>query len=703
MFPTNKYIWFFSICIIIFIGLALPLTTNATELETYLVKVTSNTDIPQFAMEHQATIQQTIPALGLVSLVGDATLISALEADSRVIAVQIEQVFEGQPRWIGMGGNELEAQPRWIGMGGNEVDPAYYEQWAPELLRVSQAQELSQGAGVTVAVLDSGVDQTHPALLGKVIAGYDFVDHDEDPNETWNGLDDDGDGLIDEAAGHGTHVAGIITLVAPEARILPVRIFDTDGSATYMTTIQAIVYAVEHGADVINLSGNGTASSPFLEEAINYAFAEGVVVVAAGGINTVGYPASYDNVLAVGASDTEDYRTDFAQFEEADVLYAPGTSIYSAYHSGGYAYWTGHSMATPFVSGQVALMRATGHCDHVCAVEITHDTAHELQISGGTHRRIDVFDAVSTAVNQPLLDVQVHYRPKPLDLPNDEHVQPFFKLVNDGTSLPFSSLTLRYWYEEDENEPVVLCDFAYVGCDELTAVFTQTTVLTQTYTYMEIGFTNTQHLLGGRDSGEVQLRFHHPNWGMYDETTHYSYAPYTEYQPSEQITLYYEETLIWGEEPFAITETPAVSMPTTLSPTIVLHYENGEPSTSTQVVRPNIKLLNQTGEDIPLSELTVRYWMSETENSIWACDWTEIACENVTAVFSPTYLEIGFSDSGQMLTSTPLSLKSRIHKTDWSNYNQAEHPSYSLQHLTYSDWQSITIYHNNTLIWGVEP
>ena len=131
---------------------------------------------------------------------------------------------------------------------------AYATQWAPAALRLAEAHRLSTGAGVRVAVLDTGVDRSHPALAGRLLPGFDFVDYDDDPSEEGS--------EADVAFGHGTHVAGLVALVAPNAMIMPLRVLDPDGQGNAWVLAEALLYAVDpdgdpntdDGAHVINLS-----------------------------------------------------------------------------------------------------------------------------------------------------------------------------------------------------------------------------------------------------------------------------------------------------------------------------------------------------------------------------------------------------------------------------------------------------------------
>lgn len=239
---------------------------------------------------------------------------------------------------------------------------AYTGQPAALRLQLAQVHRRARGASATVAVLDTGVDGTHPALAGRITAGgYDYVDDDAQPAEGTAGKDGDRDGLTDEGYGHGTFVAGIVALVAPEARILPQRVLDTEGRGNVFTVSEAIYDAVDAGADVINLSF-GTAdkvNSRVLEEAVRSAQKDGAVVVAAAGndASTVThYPAALAGVVSVAAQAAE--STALAPFSVrgawVDVA-APGERVVSALPCG-YAAWSGTSMAAPFVSGTTAVL-----------------------------------------------------------------------------------------------------------------------------------------------------------------------------------------------------------------------------------------------------------------------------------------------------------------------------------------------------------
>ena len=226
-------------------------------------------------------------------------------------------------------------------------------------INAPQALLTSTGAGVVVAVIDSGISD-HWYLNSQIApGGYDFVDFDADPADETNGIDDDGDGMVDESFGHGTHVAGIVNLVAPDAMILPIRVQDSDGGRWSFIMAEAIQYAVDQGADVINLSLGVSCPSKVLEWAVDYAAFAGVTVVAAAG-NTdspnVHYPAAYYRTIAVAALEDTGVKASFSNYNAYVDISAPGVGVYSTFGEGQFAWWSGTSQATPMIAGAAALL-----------------------------------------------------------------------------------------------------------------------------------------------------------------------------------------------------------------------------------------------------------------------------------------------------------------------------------------------------------
>ena len=236
----------------------------------------------------------------------------------------------------------------------------YYQQPAVQQTHLQAAQAYSQGAGVVVAVLDTGVDLFHPLLMPQLTAvRYDFVDNNMFPFDEFSGQDHNGDGFVDSVAGHGTHVAGIIHRIAPQAQIMPLRVLNSDGQGYTFVLADAMLFAAEHGATVINLSLGTAEPSALLLDVIDQLAEAGVVVVAAAGNlndNLPQFPAAANCTLAVTAVSQGPLKADFANYGEWVDIAAPGDKIYSTYPGGQFARWSGTSMATPFVAGQAALL-----------------------------------------------------------------------------------------------------------------------------------------------------------------------------------------------------------------------------------------------------------------------------------------------------------------------------------------------------------
>ncbi|TCL64707.1 subtilisin family serine protease [Hydrogenispora ethanolica] len=239
-------------------------------------------------------------------------------------------------------------------------DPYYARQWGPQTIHAEAAWskiDATKRAGVTIAILDTGINAMHEDLQSSIVSGFNVVNNNNNTN----------DGM-----GHGSHVAGIaaaavnngkgIAGIAGGSKIMPVKVLGENGSGDLSTIINGIKYATDHGAQVISMSLGGAGSSQALQDAVNYAINRGVSVVAASGNENgpVDLPGNCKGVITVGAIDRTGMRASYSNYgPEMDVI-APGSDIMSSYIGGASSYTTmsGTSMATPFVAGVVALVRA---------------------------------------------------------------------------------------------------------------------------------------------------------------------------------------------------------------------------------------------------------------------------------------------------------------------------------------------------------
>lgn len=213
------------------------------------------------------------------------------------------------------------------------------------------------GTGVNVALLDTGINYKHPDLAANYKGGYDFVNDDSDP------MDDNN---------HGSHVAGILAAVrdnvgvvgvAPSVNIYSLKVSGSDGRGTYSDMIAGLNWAVENDMDIASMSLGGTSSSSTLATAIKNAYDSGMLLVAAAGnagTSSILYPAAYEQVIAVGATDNFDKRASWSNYGSKIELMAPGVSIKSTVGSSSYDTYSGTSMAAPHVAGVAALVYATG-------------------------------------------------------------------------------------------------------------------------------------------------------------------------------------------------------------------------------------------------------------------------------------------------------------------------------------------------------
>ncbi len=288
-------------------------------------------------------------------------VVESVAAVGRRAAKQEVLAALGQPSVVAV---EVDSRVHSLGA----ADPRAAEQWGNAMLNASEAWGTSTGAGAVVAVLDSGVDGTHPDLAGALLPGINTRLNRGDQTPATS-----------DANGHGTHVAGVIAAragngvggagVAPEASVLPVKVLDRYGGGWESDVTEGIIWAVDNGADVINLSLGGEESE-LIGSAVGYALSAGVVVVAAAGndaTDKANYPAAVPGVLSVTAIASDGRPAGYANYGATVDLHAPGDRILSTI-PGGYAALSGTSMAAPFVAGAAALVRSAQPGADVAAV-----------------------------------------------------------------------------------------------------------------------------------------------------------------------------------------------------------------------------------------------------------------------------------------------------------------------------------------------
>jgi subtilisin family serine protease len=271
---------------------------------------------------------------------------------------------------------------------GTTVTHGYVNQPAAQIIRISQSHSVFNvsGNGI-VADIDTGVDPNHPALQGVLLAGYDFTRNQPGASElldislsspppcptcaaayvnqhTAAMLDQHTAAMLDgsqyAAFGHGTMVVGVIHLVAPTAKILPLKAFSADGSGSLSNILSAIYYAVQNNANVINMSFDLTTNSTELVNAISYANSQNVICVASSGNDgkqEMVYPAGLQNVMGATSTNNQDQRSTFSNYGNQIVwVAAPGEGVITTYPFATYAAGWGTSFSSPFVAGTASLV-----------------------------------------------------------------------------------------------------------------------------------------------------------------------------------------------------------------------------------------------------------------------------------------------------------------------------------------------------------
>jgi len=354
--------------------------TKAHATDRVLVKFNKGADAKAVAAGKGATVGK---ALGksewkVVNVpAGKASeFLAKFQADANVEAVELDYVMEAN------------LTPN---------DPSYASQYHLPRIQADLAWNITTGStSRTIAIVDTGVDLTHPDLKAKILPGYDFVN---------------GDALADDDQGHGTHCAGIATAISNNglqvagvdfnAKIMPVKVLNRRGSGYTSDIINGVYYAADNGAHVISMSLGGGAAQTAFQDAINYAYGKNIIVVAAAGnssTSALSYPAAYNNVVAVASTTSTDAMSSFSNYGSWVDIAAPGSSILSTADGGGTTTMSGTSMATPVVAGLATLTWSKNlAASNTTVINRIYSTADKIAGTGTnfTHGRVNAYNAVN--------------------------------------------------------------------------------------------------------------------------------------------------------------------------------------------------------------------------------------------------------------------------------------------------------------------
>jgi thermitase len=381
----------------------------------------ANVDVAARTLQmHRAIVRKGLPAFG-------ALLVDVPEEDSEAILTSLRQT--GLYRYV-----ERDYYAR---TAATPNDPSYVLQWYLPKIQATQAWAVTTGSpSVTVAVIDSGVDTTHPDLASKLVPGWNYISNSA---------------TIVDNTGHGTAVAGAVAAASNNgigisgvnwgSMVMPLVVVDSNEYASYSNIALAIQYAADHNARIINISAGGSSPSTLLQSAIDYAWSKGSVVFAAA-MNTSTtapyYPAACTNAVAVSATDDNDKLASFSNYGNWITLAAPGTGILSTSVGGGDAYWYGTSFSSPIAAGVAALALAVNpSLTNAGLVALMKQTADDLGTPGFDSSfgwgRVNAYKTV-TAAQRSLTPVTISISPDTATLTPGQTV--LFAVTVTGTTAP---------------------------------------------------------------------------------------------------------------------------------------------------------------------------------------------------------------------------------------------------------------------------
>jgi thermitase len=361
-----------------------PVTEPSSE--QILVKFKPGTSLPEVDEIHRqlgGKVKKTIPGIGV-------QVVTVPKGQAKEKA----KAYSSNPR-------VAYAEPDFVAQAlGSPNDPFLTNQWGLTKVGAPQAWDVTTGsASINIAILDTGVDPDHPDLASKIVSNINFSGSD----------------TVDDVFGHGTHVAGIaaastnngagVAGLGYAANIMNVKVLADNGAGAHSAIAAGIIWAADNGAQIINMSFGGGGSTQTLEDAVNYAWSKGVVVVAAAGNNGnsyMVYPAGYADCIAVAATDRDDARASWSNYGDWVDVAAPGTGIYSTIKGDSYGYKSGTSMASPHVAGLAALVftavsdtNRDGKLNDEVRSRI-ETTCDDIGVTGIGHGRINAAGAVGS-------------------------------------------------------------------------------------------------------------------------------------------------------------------------------------------------------------------------------------------------------------------------------------------------------------------